>query len=592
MGKRGGIQARLTANPHKPSIPTSVLANVRSLDNKLDYIRLLRSTQRTVRDCCVFVFTETWLSDSVPDCAIQLDQLTCYRADRARVAGGKEFMIIKCRPFYLPREYTAILLVSVYIPPNNNTNYLCSFSRINARKAPGPDNIPGRVLRDCAAELTDVFTDIFNISLSQAVVPTCFKATTIIPVPKKPSPSCFNDYRPVALTPILMKCFERLVMHHIKTALPPSLDPFQFAYRSNRSTDDAISTTLHSALTHLEKKDSYVRMLFIDFSSAFNTIIPQQLIHKLVELGLNTSLCNWLLDFLTGRPQAVRVGSNTSSTITLNTGAPQGCVLSPLLFTLLTHDCTPSHNSNLFIKFADDTTVVGLISNRDETNYRSEVSRLAGWCSDNNLSLNVEKTKEIVVDFRRAHTQHVPLTINGATVERVSSTKFLGVHITEDLSWTDNTAALAKKSQQRLYFLRKLRRARAPPPIMYTFYRGTIESILTSCITVWYGACNASCRKTLQRIVRAAEKIIGVSLPSLQDIYGTRLTRKALCIAGDPTHPSHSFFSLLPSGRRLRSLQARTSRLKDSFIHQAVRKLNSLPNLPPRPSSASGTTEL
>ncbi len=150
---------------------------------------------------------------------------------------------------------------------------------------------------------------------------------------------------------------------------------------------------------------------------------------------------------------------------------------------------------------------------------------------------------------------------------------------------TNNTAALAKKAQQRLYFLRKLRRARAPAPIMCTFYRGTIESILTSCITVWYGACNASCRKSLQRIVRAAEKIVGVSLPSLQDIYSTRLTRKALCIAGDPTHPSHSFFSLLPSGRRLRSLQARTSRLKDSFIHQAVRKLNSLPSLPPPPLS-------
>ncbi len=333
-------------------------------------------------------------------------------------------------------------------------------------------------------------------------------------------------------------------------------------------------------------------MLFIDFSSAFNTIIPQQLTHKLAQLGLNTSLCNWLLDFLTGRPQAVRVGINTSSTITLNTGAPQGCVLSPLLFTLLTHDCTPSHNSNIFIKFADDTTVVGLISNQDETNYRSEVSHLAGWCRVNNLSLNVEKTKEIVVDFRKVHTQHAPLTINGATVERASSTKFLGVHITEDLSWTNNTAALAKKAQQRLYFLRKLRRARAPAPIMCTFYRGTIESILTSCITVWYGACNASCRKSLQRIVRAAEKIVGVSLPSLQDIYSTRLTRKALSIAGDPTHPTHSFFSLLPSGRRLRSLQARTSRLKNSFIHQAVRKLNSLPSLPPLPSFTPHNTEL
>ncbi len=77
-GKRGGIRARLAANTHKPAIPTIILANVRSLDNKLDYIRLLRSTQRTVRDCCVFVFTEIWLNNSVPDCTIQLDQLTCY----------------------------------------------------------------------------------------------------------------------------------------------------------------------------------------------------------------------------------------------------------------------------------------------------------------------------------------------------------------------------------------------------------------------------------------------------------------------------------------------------------------------------------
>ncbi len=148
-GKRRGIWARLAANPHKPAIPTIILANVCSLDNKLDYIRLLRSTQRTVRDCCVFVFTETWFNNSVPDCAIQLEQLTCYRADKALVEGGQrcggglcvyinnvwcrdavvvckhcsplvEFMIIKCRPFYLPREYTAILLVAVYIPPSSN----------------------------------------------------------------------------------------------------------------------------------------------------------------------------------------------------------------------------------------------------------------------------------------------------------------------------------------------------------------------------------------------------------------------------------------------------------------------------------------
>ncbi len=364
-------------------------------------------------------------------------------------------------------------------------------------------------------------------------------------------------------------------MHNIKTSIPNTLDPLQFAYRPNRSTDDAISSTLHLALTHLENKDSYVRMLFIDFSSAFNTIIPQQLINKLSLLGLNNSLCNWILDFLTGRPQSVRVGHNTSSTTTLSTGAPQGCVLSPLLFTLLTHDCTAKFSSNHIIKFADDTSVVGLISNNDETHYREEVAQLAEWCGANNLSLNVEKTKEVVMDFRRNPVDHPPLTIDTSTVERVSSTKFLGVHITEDLTWTTNTKSISKKAQQRLHFLRRLKRASLPPPILTTFYRGTIESVLTSCITVWYGNCCAADRKTLQRTVNTAAKIIGAPLPSILDIFLTRCSSKAKSIVEDPTHPSHSLFQLLPSGRRYRSIRARSARLLNSFFPQAVRALNS-----------------
>ena len=79
-------------------------------------------------------------------------------------------------------------------------------------------------------------------------------------------------------------------------------------------------------------------MLFIDYSSTFYTIVPTKLITKLRTMGLNTSLCNWILDFLTGHPQVVRVGNNTSATLTLKTGAPQGFVLSPLLYSLLNHD--------------------------------------------------------------------------------------------------------------------------------------------------------------------------------------------------------------------------------------------------------------
>ncbi|KAL0160302.1 hypothetical protein M9458_044027, partial [Cirrhinus mrigala] len=168
----------------------------------------------------------------------------------------------------------------------------------------------------------------------------------------------------------------------------------------------------------------------------------------------------------------------------------------------------------------------------------------------------------------RNFVDHPPLTIDSSTVERVSSTKFLGVHITEDLTWTTNTMSLSKKAQQRLHFLHRLKRASLPPPILTTFYRGTIESVLTSCITVWYGNCSAADRKTLQWTVNTAAKIIGTPLPSLLDIFLVRCSGKATSIVKDPTHPSHHLFQLLPSGRHYRSIRARSARLLNSFFPQ------------------------
>ena len=103
---------------------------------------------------------------------------------------------------------------------------------------------------------------------------------------------------------------------------------------------------------------------------------------------------------------------------------------------MFTHDCTARHNSNTIITFADDTTVVGLITNNNETAYREEVRDLDVWCQDNNLSPNVIKTKEMIVDYRKKRTEHAPILIDGAAVEQVESFKFLGVHITNRLTWS------------------------------------------------------------------------------------------------------------------------------------------------------------
>ncbi len=291
-----------------------------------------------------------------------------------------------------------------------------ALKRVNVRKAAGPDGITGRVLRSCADQLTGLFTSIFNESLATSVVPTSFKKSVIILVPKNNKPSCLNDYRPVALTSIVMKIFERLIKSHICSSIPITLDPLQFAYRPSRSTDDAISHILHSSLTHIDSRNgNYARLLFIDYSSAFNTIVPIKLASKLTDLGLNSSPCDWIQDFLTGRPQVVKVGQFTSNSITLNVGAPQGCVLSPLLYSLYTHDCVSSHRT---------------------------------------------------------------------PVERVSSFKYLGVNISEDLTWTTHIQTQVKKARQRLYHLRQLRKCRVSPTILKTFYSGTIEIVLTQCISV------------------------------------------------------------------------------------------------------------
>ena len=123
-----------------------------------------------------------------------------------------------------------------------------------------------------------------------------------------------------------------------------------------------------------------------------------------------------------------------------------------------------------------------------------------------------------------------PILIDEAIVEQVESFKFLGVHITNKLTWSKHTKTVVKRARQNLFPLRRLKRFGKGPQILKRFYSCTIESILTSCITAWYGNCSASDRKPLQREVRMAQYITGTKLPAIQDLYTRRCQRKALKI--------------------------------------------------------------
>ncbi|KAK3568359.1 hypothetical protein QTP86_005440 [Hemibagrus guttatus] len=315
------------------------------------------------------------------------------------------------------------------------------FLKQKKRKAPGPDGVTPACLKTCADQLAFIFSQIFNRSLELCEVPACFKRSTIIPIPKKPKITGLNDYRPVALTSVVMKSFERLVLAYLKNITGPLLDPLQFAYQANRSMDDAVNMGLHFILQHLDKSGTYL------------------------------------------------------------------------------------------LKFADDTTVIGLIQDGDESAYRQEIEQLAAWCSRNNLELNTLKTVEMIVDFRRNTPALPPLTIMNSTVPTVESFRFLGTTISQDLKWDTHIDATIKKAQQRLYFLRQLRKFNLPQELLIHFYSAVIESVLCTSITVWFGSATKSDMRRLQRTVRTAERIIGAPLPTLQELYTSRVNQPSV-IAG------------------------------------------------------------
>ena len=450
------------------------------------------------------------------------------------------------------------------------------FKHINVRSAAGPDNISGKLLKLCHESLTPVFTNLFQWSLDTCYVPTLWKTSTIVPVPKKKSPAQMNDYRPVALTPIPMKCLERVALKHLKADTASNQDPLQFAYSKGRNTEDAILTMLHHIYNHLEKPKSYVRILFVDFSSAFNTIQPHLLSGKLLAMNTNPQLIAWLQSFMTQRPQRVKVGDTLSPIMTTNTGAPQGCVLSPALFTTYTADCKTIETSNVQIKFADDTSLTGLITT-DESSYRKGVDELIQWCDSNFLDLNVKKTEEMVIDFRSKPNVLTPITIKGEEVRIVDQYKYLGTILDHKLDWSPNVDLCCKKASQRLYFLRKLRQFRVSGTILQLFYRSVIESAVLYNQICYYNAAKVADKERLDKIVRSAEKLIGEPLRPLSESYELSVVKKVVKTLDDSNHPLHETFVAQKSRRnngRLLSVKAGSDRKFKSFVPTAIRLYN------------------
>ena len=228
-------------------------------------------------------------------------------------------------------------------------------------------------------------------------LPTIWKSSTIIPIPKTKNPEQLTEFRPVALTSLIMKISERILKDEIVFLVYDKFDPLQIAYQPGKGVEGAKLLTLDKK--HLEKAKSHVRLLFADFSSAFNKMQPHILIQRLSSyFNLPDQFLLLLLNFLTDRKQQVLVNGALSDVVVSNTSSPQGCVVPPLLFILYTDSCRSHKEGSYLVKFSDDTALLTLHQG-SESDHGSALTDFVSWCDKNFLDLNVNKTKELVIDF-------------------------------------------------------------------------------------------------------------------------------------------------------------------------------------------------
>ena len=369
------------------------------------------------------------------------------------------------------------------------------FKELNSRKSPGPDNISPLLLKCCHNELSGVYQHLFQLSINSGI-PRIWKTAVIVPVPKKTAAKEYNDYRPIALTSVPFKCLERILLKHMLPEIEDNLDPYQFSYRKNKSTEDATLLYNNLVVEHLENKNAYVRSVFIDFSSAFNTLKPDIVINKLRTINVSPILCEFILDFLTNREQRVRINDILSSVLSISTGAPQGCVglLSAILFIIYTNELRSRFRNCHLIKYADDTVIVGLISNNDESEYNEQISEVVQWCKVHHLLLN-------------------------SIVEICDNFKYLGITFDCKLKWSNHCTLIVSKCKQRLFFLRLLNSFGVKNDILHIFYTSMIESIICYNISLWWSSMNANDKKALNRITKQAAKVTHSELTSIDDLY-------------------------------------------------------------------------
>jgi hypothetical protein len=302
------------------------------------------------------------------------------------------------------------------------------------------DNINGKILFDAIDNpiFAVEYCKLLNDSLATGTIPEAWKISTIVPVPKIAKTVQYDKYRPVNMLPIPEKVLETIVKNQMLKFIKNNdiLVEQQSGFRENHSCETALNLILHEWKCQIENGKVIVAV-FLDLRRAFETIDRRLLLKKLKQYGFDENTIKWFKDYLTGRKQQTKVGTFLSSLLSCDLGVPQGSILSALLFVLYMNDIVSVVNNVKINLFADDTLLWIACDSVEEavTIMNQELEKLYHWLCSNKLSLNIEKTKAMIVTLKKNIDKNMKVKINNNIIDYVTEYKYLGVILDEHLNF-------------------------------------------------------------------------------------------------------------------------------------------------------------
>ena len=479
--------------------------------------------------------------------------------------------------------YEGHVIPSEYIIPEAKVEQ--QLRKINITKAIGPDNIPNWILKDLSYVLAGPICSIWNSSFQDGYIPPIWKAANTCPLPKvSPPTNIKKDLRPISLTPTLSKGIELHARDWFLNFFKPHIDEFQYGSQSESSTVIALAQLLHNWLLNIDSGKKVIRILLIDFSKAFDLVDHNILIEKLADIGIPGFLKSWIYSFLCDRKQRIKIGDTLSEWESVNAGVPQGTLLGPSTFLLHINNLKTACNS---VKYVDDTTIWECC---DRLGTDSKIQVAANqtllWCTENNMKINTDKTKEMLINFSKSSININPIKFNDTELEQVKNTKLLGVIINNTLSWADHVNYICTKASKRIYFLRLLKRASIPSVEIVNVYCSIIRSLLEYDCEIWHTGLTKQQTKQIEVLQKRALKIafpetsydpalILGNIPTLENRRQDRCKK----FFNDICKPNHKLHNLLPPRNTVSHLRTkreyhlpkvRTNRLKNSPVFYGI----------------------